>query len=504
MQKQAEDTVVIEGKNVEEALQAACDRLETTPNQVEYEVVDENRGGGMFGFLRGRSVRVKVWKKSEAQRMIHGIVRELFERMQVNVEHRVLRADDAYEVEIETQESDGLLIGRGGDTLKALQHLISRMVGQQDETIRVRVDVAGYRKRRIEQLRKKAHDLAERARSSSRDVMTEPLPADERRIVHLELADMEGISTRAVGEGHTKRVAVSASGRAAGAPSGDGRGRRGGRGRSDRFEGGSRRGGRGSRGDRSGRPASGETMDREEVRDRDEAVGRTEGGQGGGFGDRGGRGGRRGRGERGSLRRDRGHEEAREERRDDPREGAREERREERRDDPREGVREERREERRDDPREGVREERREERRDDPRQEAREERPEDRHEDRHEDRRKDAVLSGETEESTAGSSPAEDRGGRRGRGEGRRPEGGSRRGRGGQRGQQRGRGGQGGQGEDAQPQRKVTRAIFDSNYFNIPDSVRENDDEEGEGNGEGDSKQGITYGRRRTHHKGRR
>ncbi len=255
MQKQAEDTVVIEGKNLDEALQAACDRLDTTPNQVEYEVVNEGRSGGVLGFLRGRSVKVKVTRKSVAQRMIHEIVAGLFERMRMNVEHKVLRGEDAYEIEIETEDSDGLLIGRGGDTLKALQHLISRMVGQQDETVRVRVDVAGYRKRRTEQLRKKAHDLAERARGSSRDVMSEPLPADERRILHLALADDDSVSTRAVGDGQTKRVAVSAagSGRRSGSGSNGGPRRRssgGGRGRSERGD----RGDRGDRGQSRRRP----------------------------------------------------------------------------------------------------------------------------------------------------------------------------------------------------------------------------------------------------------
>lgn len=248
MQKQAEDTIVIEGKNLDEALQAACDRLNTTPNQVEYEVVNEGRSGGVLGFLRGRSVKVRVTRKSAAQRMIHEIVAGLFERMKMNVEHKVLRGEDAYEIEIETEDADGLLIGRGGDTLKALQHLISRMVGQQDETVRVRVDVAGYRKRRTDQLRKKAHDLAERARGSSRDVMSEPLPADERRILHLALADDDSVSTRAVGDGQTKRVAVSSTGRRSGSGSNGGpRRRSGGRPRGERSE----RSERSDRGDRS-------------------------------------------------------------------------------------------------------------------------------------------------------------------------------------------------------------------------------------------------------------
>jgi spoIIIJ-associated protein len=229
MSTQTESSVVIEGKNVEEALQAACDRLNTTPNQVEYEIVEEGRSG-VLGFLKGKTVKIKVWGKSETERMISDMVKTLFNKMQLNVQARVSRGEDAYEIDLETSDSDGLLIGRGGDTLKSLQHLISRMVGHQDENVRVRVDVAGYRKRRHEQLCRKAKDLADRALSSGRDMMTEPLPADERRIVHLTLADDDRVETRAVGEGQIKRVAVCT----VGGRSGSQRGRRGGSDRGDR------------------------------------------------------------------------------------------------------------------------------------------------------------------------------------------------------------------------------------------------------------------------------
>jgi spoIIIJ-associated protein len=187
----------------------------------------------VLGFLKGKTVKIKVRGKSAAQQMIGGIVKELFEKMGLPVEHKVTRGEDAYEIDLETDDADGLLIGRGGDTLKALQHLISRMVGHRDETLRVRVDVAGYRKRRQDQLRRKARDLAERALSQGRDAVSEPLPADERRIVHMALADEESVETRAIGEGQVKRVAVTpVAGRRAGTGSGRGqRGRRGGRSR---------------------------------------------------------------------------------------------------------------------------------------------------------------------------------------------------------------------------------------------------------------------------------
>jgi len=208
MDNSRSEAIVVEGKNPEEALQAACDRLKTTPNQVEYEVVEGGRPG-VFGFLKGRTVKVRVWKKSATQRMIAELVQGLFTRMGVETELKVTQADDGYDIELASSDADGLLIGRGGETLKALQHIVSRMVGQKDEELRVRLDVAGYRKRRHDQLRRKAKDLAERALSTHRDALTEPLPADERRIVHMALAEDGRVETHALGDGQVKRVAIS-------------------------------------------------------------------------------------------------------------------------------------------------------------------------------------------------------------------------------------------------------------------------------------------------------
>jgi spoIIIJ-associated protein len=212
MEQQNPDEVFCEGRNEEEALQAACDRLNTTPNQVEYEVVESGTAGGVLGFLKGRAVRIRVWKKPETQRKLNELMRGFCEVSGLGLTYQIARIEDGYEVVFETDGSDGLLIGRGGETLAALQHLISRMASRSDETLHVRVDVAGYRRRRQDQLRRSALDLADRALGSGREMVTEPLPADERRVVHLALAEDPRVQTRAIGEGLTKRVAVVPSG----------------------------------------------------------------------------------------------------------------------------------------------------------------------------------------------------------------------------------------------------------------------------------------------------
>jgi spoIIIJ-associated protein len=106
---------------------------------------------------------------------------------------------------------DQFLIGPEGETLAALQHLLGRMVRArmpEEAPPRLEVDVAGYRDRQIEALREVARDLIEEAKQSGDEVTTEPLPASERRIVHLEVAEVPGMETVTIGDGHYKRVVI--------------------------------------------------------------------------------------------------------------------------------------------------------------------------------------------------------------------------------------------------------------------------------------------------------
>ncbi len=103
-----------------------------------------------------------------------------------------------------------VLIGRRGETLAALQLLMHLVVSKQGDTReRVIVDVEGYRHRREENLRSMAQRIAQQVRASGRAVMLEAMPPNERRIVHMALADFEDISTESEGEGDQRRVVVS-------------------------------------------------------------------------------------------------------------------------------------------------------------------------------------------------------------------------------------------------------------------------------------------------------
>jgi spoIIIJ-associated protein len=103
----------------------------------------------------------------------------------------------------------GLLIGRRGETLKSLQFLIRYMVSQRLGThANVQVDVEGYQERRYQALANMARRVAQRVADTGRPITMEPMPPNERRIVHLALAEHPRVTTESLGEGSGRQVVV--------------------------------------------------------------------------------------------------------------------------------------------------------------------------------------------------------------------------------------------------------------------------------------------------------
>ncbi len=107
-------------------------------------------------------------------------------------------------------ENLGLLIGRRGETLAALQLLVSLIVGHRTKhRMRIVIDAENYRERREENLRSLALRVAQQVRNYRRSIALEAMPPHERRIVHIALADSKDISTESIGEGDARRVVIS-------------------------------------------------------------------------------------------------------------------------------------------------------------------------------------------------------------------------------------------------------------------------------------------------------
>jgi spoIIIJ-associated protein len=145
-------------------------------------------------------------------------LREILDRM--GIEAEVSAFDDGERVILDAHGAEsGLVIGKKGATLDALQYLVNRIVFKTPgERPLVVVDAEGYRGRREDTLVDLAKRLAEKAERSGRPVPAEPMSAHDRRIVHMALADHPAVTTESEGEGPSRRVVIFPKKRAASAP----------------------------------------------------------------------------------------------------------------------------------------------------------------------------------------------------------------------------------------------------------------------------------------------
>ena len=220
-----ENRKVIEttGKSVEKALQRALKSLDAKVENVEIEILDAGQKG-VLGIFGAKAARIRVTKKTDSrgvEEIANEVARYIMECLDINYRIFTESYDDATYVNLETAGVDGLLIGRKGDTLNSLQHLVGRIVSRKMGGYqRLTLDVGGYLKNRQDIIRQKAKKAADRARKSNREIQMEPMKASERRIVHVALTDEEGIITYTTGNGDMRKVCI--------APAGKGRERRGG------------------------------------------------------------------------------------------------------------------------------------------------------------------------------------------------------------------------------------------------------------------------------------
>lgn len=200
------------GKTVEKALEKALGDLNAKVEDVDIEIIDAGQKGFM-NLFGSRDAKIRVIKKKDTKG-IEEIADEVTKLIMncLDVNYRIFSdtLDDSTYINIETAGVDGLLIGRKGDTLNSLQHLIGRIVSRRMGGYqRLTLDVGGYLRNRQEILKQKAQKAADRARKTNREVGLEPMKAAERRIIHMVLAEEEGISTYTVGNGEMRKVFIT-------------------------------------------------------------------------------------------------------------------------------------------------------------------------------------------------------------------------------------------------------------------------------------------------------
>ncbi|MCH8279697.1 MAG: protein jag [Chloroflexi bacterium] len=205
---------VMSARTVEEAIELALKELDVDRDEAEVEILSRGKSG--FLGIGAELARVRVTKISgggNAAALATEAVSKILQAAGVNVS-RTLRAANDPEVGgpiIDlTGEDSGLLIGRRGQTLQALQFLVNLIVRKElGENVRVLLDVERYRQRRETSLRDMATKVAARVAQSNRSITLEPMPPADRRIVHTTLTDHPGVTTESTGVGDGRKVTIS-------------------------------------------------------------------------------------------------------------------------------------------------------------------------------------------------------------------------------------------------------------------------------------------------------
>ncbi len=195
------------GRTVDEALEEALAEIGLSREDVEVEIVQEPQRG-LLG-LGSRDAVVRVRSRLGKGEAAAEFVRRVGDFLELPLRVVARRQGEAIEVQV-SGDSVGILIGRQGETLEALQYLASvASYRQSGDDTPVVVDVEEYRRRRQEKVENLARRMADRAARGGVEVVLRPMPARERRIVHLALKGDPRVRTSSRGEGRGRQVVIS-------------------------------------------------------------------------------------------------------------------------------------------------------------------------------------------------------------------------------------------------------------------------------------------------------
>lgn len=201
-------TVEKVGRTVEEAIDLALKELKTDRDRVEIEVLEEGNKG-IFGIFGAKECRVRVTVKSEAVEKATKFLKDVFNAMGIKVEIDCVETYDGLEITLKS-DKNGILIGKRGENLDALQYLVSIVVNKgEKEYTRVILDSENYRQRRKETLINLANKLAAKVARERKNITLEPMNAHERRIIHSALQNNKYVETTSIGEEPNRRLVIS-------------------------------------------------------------------------------------------------------------------------------------------------------------------------------------------------------------------------------------------------------------------------------------------------------
>lgn len=204
------------GRTVEEAIQAACEMLGVERERTEFEIIDLP-SKRLLGLLGASEAKVKVTFEETVEERAKDFLNQLLLTMGLKgIVIESIVKEDAISIDMQG-EGLGLVIGHRGETLDALQYLVSLVANKGEESFkRITIDTGNYREKREKTLISLARRIAISAVKTRRNTTLEPMNPYERRIIHTAVQEVRGASSWSVGEEPNRRVVIGAEGGNAG------------------------------------------------------------------------------------------------------------------------------------------------------------------------------------------------------------------------------------------------------------------------------------------------
>lgn len=198
----------VSAKTVELAVEEGAAKLGYGVDKVAYEVIEEGRKG-ILGIGSSNAV-VRVYHEETPAEKAFDFVKTMLDNMGINADISLTEeTEDSALISINGDDL-GILIGKHGDVLDAVQYLATLAANKDlKDFYRIAVDVEGYREKRAETLRSLARRMAERVLKTRRNYTLEPMNAYERRIIHSEIQQIDGVTTYSVGQDSDRKIVIS-------------------------------------------------------------------------------------------------------------------------------------------------------------------------------------------------------------------------------------------------------------------------------------------------------
>lgn len=206
--------VIVTGATIEEAVENGCDELEVEKNNVEYEVIEQPQPK-KFGLFGGAPAKVRVFMKDTPTSVAIEYITRILETMGVrNLEVTEEVTEERTILNINGDDEDlGVIIGHRGDTLTALQYLVSLAANNVcDEYFKISLNVKNFREKREKTLEILASKTAYKSVKLQKNIALEPMSPYERSIIHTAVQEIEGVKSWSVGENEKRHVVIGPEG----------------------------------------------------------------------------------------------------------------------------------------------------------------------------------------------------------------------------------------------------------------------------------------------------